>query len=189
MTEEMLPVIAQLQILTSHHLCNTLSKPFEVFSAIILEVYLLLSVSLPLSNRCQNISSGQDRSNMYCLSPNRLFLLSYSTTFFFIIASKFLLTTLKRLMSLGGDKNSPAFLKIGHALDIFHRFGNDLSLKQRLNNLAKIGSNSGLMFFGDFFHNLLGLILLLIYFLVVATVGSFSYLPQILKQIVEWKRK
>lgn len=59
-----------------------------------------------------------------------------------LIVSKNLLMTLGRPYC-NVDERSPAFFKAGLTLDTFHRFGNDFSFRQRLNN---VGNNSELMF-------------------------------------------
>lgn len=65
-----------------------------------------------------------------------------------LVDSKSLLIILRRGMGLylEGKDFSTAFLKTGHTLDSFHGLGKNLSFKERLNNLARTGYNSGLIF-------------------------------------------
>lgn len=45
-----------------------------------------------------------------------------------------------------GCERSPAFLKVGHTLDNFHKLRKYFDFKQRLDNFAKNKDNSGLIF-------------------------------------------
>lgn len=83
--------------------------------------------------------------NPYCLPLRRFLPFRWLTAFLLIIATKSMLITPRRLMGRYCDEDelSSAFMEIGHTAGTFHRRRKHFSLRQRLNNYAKIEDISG----------------------------------------------
>lgn len=127
---------------------RTLSKAFEIFSAMVLEVCLPSRVLLnPWVMLVRTSAIDRVCRNPYCSSLKRFIFSRFSMTFLFIAAPQSLLVILRGLMALYWDRENytPAFLKIGHTLETLHMLTKDLSFNQRLNNFDKTGDSSGLL--------------------------------------------